>query len=69
MKRRKRKSDHRETAQFAWTLIVGLAAAVAALHEASTIREPASITKRAPAVEKQHGYSPVELLDTRPANK
>ena len=51
-----------------WTLIVGLAAAAAALHEASSVQS-LQVDERAPATEKHRGYSPALPLDTRPATK
>jgi hypothetical protein len=68
MNKRKRKSDRKEMAQFVWTLVVGLAAAVAALHETNGSHE-APVRERVPAAEKQHGFSPVDLLDTRRTSK
>jgi hypothetical protein len=68
--RRRRKTDRKETAQFVWTLLVGVAAAVAALHEAGVIREIPSPKERVPAAtERTHGYSPVDILDTSPRTK
>ena len=67
MKRRRRKTDRKEMAQFVWTLLVGLAAAIAALHEAGTLRDT---SERGPANSVvQRGYSPVDLLDSRRASK
>ncbi len=47
---------------------MGLAAAIAALHEAGSIRET-SARERGPAAQMEHGYSPVDLLDSNRANK
>lgn len=69
MKRRRRRTDRKETAQFVWTLLVGLAAAIAALHEASTVHEIPARERGPAASEIQRGYSPVDLLDSRRPTK